>query len=84
MDMRVRYALLAAVWILGVASCAIWGQERTWVAGLGITLVAGATLASVYFTDLAGKDKQRMTVGSIIFLILGLGLLFIGLTNPSS
>jgi len=43
--------------------------------------VSLATLATAYFTDVGEDDKRRFTVGGDIFLIVGLGLLFIGLRN---
>jgi hypothetical protein len=58
----------------------MWGQEQTWIAGLSIILVSSATLAAAYFTDVGEKDKQRFTVGGVLFLIFGLVLLYVGLT----
>ena len=82
MDMRLRYALLLVVWVLGVGSCIVWGQSETWIAGLSIILVSSATLAAAYFTDIGQQDKRRFTVGGGIFLLFGLVLLYVGLANP--
>jgi hypothetical protein len=76
-----RYVLLLVVWVLGAVLCLVWGTGRTWVIGLGITLVSAATLAAAYFTDMSEDDKRRYSVGGAIFLLVGLGLLYIGLTN---
>jgi len=81
MSMRMRYVLLLVVYLLGVGACLVWGTGRTWVMGLSITLVSLATLAAAYFTEMSEGDKRRYTVGGALFLILGLGLLYIGLTN---
>ncbi|HSB90124.1 MAG TPA: hypothetical protein VLD63_08880 [Anaerolineales bacterium] len=82
MNMRLRYVLLGLVYLAGVVSCLVWGTGRTWVVGLGISLVSLATLATAYVTDVGESDKRRFTVGGAVFLVFGLGLLVIGLRNP--
>jgi hypothetical protein len=82
MNMRLRYVLLLVVYLIGVVACLVWGTGRTWVIGLSISLVSLATLAAANFTDMDEADKRRYNVAGALFLIFGLGLLYIGLTNP--
>jgi len=63
MKQGMRTALVFVAWVLGAGSCLMWGRDRLWVAGLGVSVMSLATLALAYFPDTSPQDKTAVHGG---------------------
>jgi len=68
--------------VLGVGSCAMWGREHVWVAGLSVMAIGSSMLGYTTLSDVGAKEKQQYTVGGAVVLLFGILLLYIGIKNP--
>ena len=80
MKKTLKSLVLLVIWLLAAGSCLVWGSDHLWVAGLSVTVISIMMLTiSFFFPDTSPREKQRYTVGGVVILLVGLGLLYVGL-----